>query len=140
MTKFSRPLLAKILGRMGSSAEGEVLSAARQAHIMVAGSGLSWEDVLAGRTAPGVTEGPRLPPDPPVSCAGQMLSPFNGDRWIESVLHLLGHLDRGNLAMPEQDRDFLRALPSRLSDRRIRSYEAGFLHRYRRRLDEKGIV
>jgi hypothetical protein len=141
MTSISRPLLAKILGRLGSAAEAEVLAAGRQADQMVRRSGMTWEDVLSGKTAPGpAVSGLGLPPDPAVFVAGRELRPFAGDRWIESVLYLLGVCDRGDLRLSGQDLRFLRSMPARLKERRIRDYEAGFLHRLKRRLDEGGAA
>lgn len=58
MTPAQREKLAKLLGMMGSSFDGEVLAAARAASALVRGAGLTWVDVLS-------TASPVLPPRKP---------------------------------------------------------------------------
>ena len=43
---LARDRLAKILGMLGSSHDGEILAAARQAHSFVSAAGLSWAEVI----------------------------------------------------------------------------------------------
>ncbi len=38
--------LSKILGLLGSHHDGEILAAAKQAHRVVSGAGLTWEDIF----------------------------------------------------------------------------------------------
>jgi hypothetical protein len=51
---LDRDRLARVLGMLGSSHEGEVVAAARQAERLRADAGLTWPEILV----------PRLPPPP----------------------------------------------------------------------------
>src|SRR5262245_19973274 len=47
MANLDYGLLAKILGRLGSSHDGEVLAAARKAHELLSRAGITWGELLS---------------------------------------------------------------------------------------------
>lgn len=58
MDPIDRSLLAKILGRLGSDCEGEVLAAARKLVAMLDRSGRTWDEIVGGappRPVPGAS-------------------------------------------------------------------------------------
>jgi hypothetical protein len=57
MDPIDRSLLAKILGRLGSDCDGEVLAAARKLVAMLDRSGQTWDEVVGG-SRPGPASGP----------------------------------------------------------------------------------
>lgn len=117
MARFSRDRLAKILGLLGSDADGEVLAAARQAVEMQRACGLTWDQLLAGQASQSaVAAQPELPPDVPVWWAGKRLIPPHGGRWLLSILHLLQPNPRTFMLRPG-DAEWLRAMPARLAKR-----------------------
>lgn len=63
MNPIDRSLLAKILGRLGSDCEGEVLAAARKLVAMLGRSGQTWDEVVGGARA-GAAPGPSPGPSP----------------------------------------------------------------------------
>ena len=58
LTPSDRTMLAKLLGMTGSSHDGEVITAARMAHQLLASRGASWPDVLGIEAAR--TEAPHI--------------------------------------------------------------------------------
>ncbi len=61
--EINRETLAKILGRMGSAFDGEILTAAKTAARLVRAAGATWEDIIV---MPTVTAAPQLArPEPP---------------------------------------------------------------------------
>lgn len=64
LTAEQADLLAKILGKMGSDSEGEVLNAAKIADELVRAAGLTWGDVIARPDAWEPGPGQWREPDP----------------------------------------------------------------------------
>src|SRR5437660_419876 len=84
---LDRGRLAKLLGMLGSSHDGEALAAARQAERLRAEAGLTWTEIVI----------PRLPAPP---------KRRNSATVAETVAFLLNHEE----ALTEWERDFVRSI------------------------------
>jgi hypothetical protein len=122
---LDRSRLAKVLGRSGSSFDGEALEATRLANRMLRDARLTWPEVIAGIEQP--TGAASTNPDAPLPMPdGTLLSPPYGRRWLETILWLLQQQRRVD-ARDSTDGVWLSALPVRLRNRPIRWREAARL-------------
>lgn len=113
--------LAKVLGLLGSSADGEVLAAARQATEILRRANASWGDVLRLPAAhPAAVFAPTG--DTPIRFGKVEIVPPVGGRWIESALRLLR--DDYAVLLEESERAWLRQLIARIGRRSIHPHEA----------------
>jgi hypothetical protein len=84
---LDRERLSKLLGMLGSSHDGEVVAAARQAERLRAEAGLTWGEIVV----------PRLPPPPQRQNVGTLAA---------AVAFVLDHAD----ALTEWECDFARSI------------------------------
>lgn len=113
--------LAKVLGLLGSTVDGEVLAAARQATEILRRADATWADVLRlPATRPGamfVQAG-----DAPIRFGRVELVPPVAGRWLDSALRLLR--DDYAVLLEESERTWLRQLIARIGRRSIHPHEA----------------
>ncbi len=106
--------LAKVLGMLGSSHDGEALAAARRANAMIRGASLSWQDLINSPPLVVVEDGDIDDGEMVAACVEADERAIFNPRESEFLRSIASQLRR-NRRLSEKQRDWLASLYERAS-------------------------